>query len=67
MIGSAPTAAAYAGRLGEVFVAHVGSNTVSASNDTTDLVTATIPLGGFACGIAYDRGAQATFVARTSL
>lgn len=64
-VGGGPDGIAYDSAKGEIFVANFDSNNVSAINDTTNRVVATIKVGIGPFGVAYDVGKGEIFVANT--
>jgi YVTN family beta-propeller protein len=60
--GFNPSAVAYDGGKGAVFVANYGSNSVSVISDAPNPVLTTIPVGTRPYGVAYDSGKGEVFV-----
>jgi YVTN family beta-propeller protein len=60
--GLGPIASAYDSGKGEVFVADLNTDNVSVISDTTNLVVATVAVGGAPAGVAYDSAKGEVFV-----
>jgi len=61
--GAAPDAEAYDSARGEMYVADAESDSVSVINDSTNTISASVPVGGYPLAAAYDGATGEVYVA----